>query len=108
MDQNRPIGTVRNIAGKVEQGVGQVAGDAKMQAEGLIDQAAGAAQDAYGKTVDAAMDGAQKVKDVAVEGHDLLRKFIENNPHTAAAVALGIGLLIGYTAHRPPEPRRYW
>lgn len=109
MDQNRPAGTVRNIAGKVEQGLGQVTGDAKTQAEGVMNQAAGAVQDAYGKTVDAAMEGAEKVKDAAVEGHDFLRKFIENNPHTATAVALGIGLLIGYTAHRPPERTRgYW
>lgn len=82
--------------------------DVKADAEGLLNQAAGAVQGAYSKTVDAAAEGAQTAKDAAIAGHDYLRKFVENNPHTAVAIALGLGLLIGYTSHRPPPRRSWW
>ena len=36
------------------------------------------------------------VKDAAIEGEDKLRHFIENKPYSATAIALGIGLAIGY------------
>ena len=110
MTDDRIAGSVRNFAGKVEEGVGKVTGDTKTEVQGVVNQAAGAVQDAYGKTVDAAKEGAQTVKEAAVEGHDKVRKFVEENPHTATAVALGIGVLIGYLIHRDPPPpsRSYW
>ena len=37
-------GTAREMAGRVQQRVGEVAGDAKTQAEGLYNQAAGQAE----------------------------------------------------------------
>jgi len=108
MTDDRIAGTVRNLGGKVQEGVGKVAGDTKTEVKGIMNQVAGAAQDTYGKSVDAAVEGAQMVKDAAIEGHDVLRKFVEDNPHTATAIALGIGILIGYTAHRPPPRRNWW
>jgi uncharacterized protein YjbJ (UPF0337 family) len=45
MDENRIEGTVRNVGGKVQEGFGKVTGNARTQAEGLANQAAGAAQD---------------------------------------------------------------
>lgn len=96
MADDRIAGTVRSVGGKVQEGVGKVTGDTKTEIEGVMNQAAGAVQEAYGKTVDA-----------AVASHDYLKTFVEDNPHTAVAIAMGIGLLIGYTAHRPP-PRRHW
>jgi ElaB/YqjD/DUF883 family membrane-anchored ribosome-binding protein len=92
--------TVRSVGTKVEESVGRMANDTKAAAEGLMDQAAEAVQDAYGKTMDAAKDGVENAKDAAVAGHDFLRKFMEDNPHTTTALALGIGVLIGYTASR--------
>jgi ElaB/YqjD/DUF883 family membrane-anchored ribosome-binding protein len=108
MPEDQMQGTVRNIGGRVEEGFGKVVGDSKTEAQGLIKQAAGAAQEAYGKTVDATVEGAQTVKDLAVAGHDALKQFMEDNPHTTTAIALGIGLLIGYAAHRPPPRRGRW
>jgi ElaB/YqjD/DUF883 family membrane-anchored ribosome-binding protein len=83
------IGRVRNISGNKQ---------------GLMNEAAGAAEEAYGQAVDLAADSAQKVKDVAIEGHDFLKNFMEDNPHTTAAIALTLGIFIGYAAHRP-SPR---
>jgi uncharacterized protein YjbJ (UPF0337 family) len=47
--EDRIAGTARNVGGKVQEGVGRVTGDAKSQADGLVNQAAGAAQDFYGQ-----------------------------------------------------------
>jgi uncharacterized protein YjbJ (UPF0337 family) len=99
---------IAGIGGKVQESVGKVTGDTKSEVKGVMNQAAGAVQDAYGKTVDAAMEGAQTVKEATIQGHDIVRKFVEDNPYTAAAIALGVGLLIGYAAHRQPQQRRYW
>ena len=35
MDENRVEGTARKVAGKAQEGIGRLTGDAKMQAEGL-------------------------------------------------------------------------
>ena len=51
MDENRIEGTTRNFGGKVQEGIGRVTGDAKTRAEGVLNQATGAAQDLYGQGV---------------------------------------------------------
>jgi hypothetical protein len=89
------------------EGIGKTA-DTKTQIDGLVYQATGAVKEAYGKTMDAAAESAETVKDAAVAGHDYLRKFMEDNPHTTTLIALGIGLVIGYATHRPPPRRNWW
>jgi uncharacterized protein YjbJ (UPF0337 family) len=108
MTDDRTAGTVRNFGGKSQKEAASAVGAAATEAEGMMNQAAGAIQDAYGKTVDTAIEGAQTVKDAAVAGHDYIKKFVEDNPHTATLIALGIGVLVGYAAHRPPPRRRWW
>jgi uncharacterized protein YjbJ (UPF0337 family) len=49
MNEDRIAGTARNVGGKVQEGFGRVTGDAKSQADGLVNQAAGAVQDFYGQ-----------------------------------------------------------
>jgi len=44
MNEDRVIGAARNLGGQVQEGVGRATGDAKSQAEGAINQTAGAAQ----------------------------------------------------------------
>ena len=107
MSDDRIAGTVRNLGGKVQEGVGKVTGSVKTEAAGVVNQAAGAVQNAYGKATDAVAEGAETVKQAAIEGHDFLKKFIEDNPHTATLIAIGIGFFIGYAAHQPPR-RHYW
>jgi uncharacterized protein YjbJ (UPF0337 family) len=93
MDENRVEGTARNLGGKVQEGVGRVTGDAKTQAEGVLNQAAGRAQDLYGQTADTA-------RQTATTLDSWFRETIETQPYTTAVVALGIGWLIG-RLHRP-------
>jgi len=93
MDENRVEGTVRNVGGKVQEGLGRATGDAKTQVDGMANQAMGTAQDLYGQARDTATESAATFD-------KWLRDTIETQPYTTAAVALGIGWLLG-RLHRP-------
>ena len=95
MNEDRVIGTARNLGGQAQEGFGRVTGDAKTQAEGVINQAAGAVQDLYGQAKDTAADAAAAVRRSASGAEDIVRDIIEQRPYTTAFVALCIGLIIG-------------
>ena len=100
MDENRLSGTAKKLGGKVEEGLGRVTGDAKTQGEGQLKQAEGSIQDLYGQAIDSAGDTIELAKMTATSAEDTIRDFIENRPYTTAAIALGLGWLIG-RSHRP-------
>jgi uncharacterized protein YjbJ (UPF0337 family) len=100
MDENRISGTARNMGGKVEEGFGQVTGDAKMQAEGIAKQVGGTAQDMYGQARDTASDVVEAARDTASSFEKWLRNTIETQPYTTACIAVGIGWILG-RMHRP-------
>jgi uncharacterized protein YjbJ (UPF0337 family) len=100
MDENRVSGTARNVGGKVQEGVGRVTGDTRTQAEGLANQVTGTAQDLYGRARDSAGEATDTAVNMAGSFEKMLRNTIENQPYTAAAVALGLGWLLG-RMHRP-------
>ena len=93
MDENRVEGTARKVAGKAQEGIGRLTGDAKMQAEGLANEIRGSGQDLYGQVQENASELARSVGDVVGE-------FIKEQPYTATLIAFGIGWLLG-RAHRP-------
>lgn len=100
MDDNRVSGTAKNIAGKAEEGFGRATGDAKTRVQGQMRQAEGSIQDLYGQAVDSASDTIEAVKLMPASVDDSIRHYIESNPYTTAAIALGVGWLIG-RSHRP-------
>ena len=100
MNEDRVAGTATNLGGKVQQGIGRVAGDTKSQVEGVVNQAAGAAQDLYGQAKDTASDAAQAVRQGAVDAEDYIRQVIEKRPYTVALVALCAGWLLGRMGRR--------
>jgi len=100
MDENRVAGTVRNVGGKVEEGLGRATGNTRAQTEGLVNQAAGAALDLYGQARDSVADAAGAAQDTAAALEKWLRRTIETQPYTTAIVAVGIGWLLG-RMHRP-------
>ncbi len=61
MDEDRLYGTAKNIGGKVQEGFGRAAGDTETQVRGVVNQAAGTAQDLYGQAKDAAADAADSM-----------------------------------------------
>lgn len=93
MDENRLEGNVRNVGGKVQEGLGRATGDTKSKVEGAINQTAGTAQDLYGQAADVVRQNATPVE-------AWLRKQIETQPYTTVVAALGIGWLLG-RMHRP-------
>ena len=60
MDNDRIKGAGNQIKGAVKEGVGNLTGDAKLQAEGAADKAKGKVQSAVGGVKDAARDAADK------------------------------------------------
>ena len=90
MEENRLEGTVRNVGGKVQEGVGRATGDTKSKVEGVMNQAAGSAQDLYGQ--------AAVVRQNAGPVEAWLRNKVETQPYTTVIAALGIGWLLGRTA----------
>jgi uncharacterized protein YjbJ (UPF0337 family) len=100
MNEDRVIGTAKNLGGKAQEGFGRVTGDTKSQVEGVINQAAGAAQDLYGQAKETASDAAQVVRQGAMDAEDYIRHTIEKRPYTTAVVALCVGWLIGRMGRR--------
>jgi uncharacterized protein YjbJ (UPF0337 family) len=70
---DRMEGTAREYGGRVQEAVGKVTGDARSQANGLYNQAAGQAQQTAGQLSD----------------------MIKTQPLISALVAVGIGYLLG-------------
>ena len=77
VDSNRPEGTLRNLGGKVQDAVGGLTGDSATQARGKVNEAAGSAQDMYGRAVDE------------------VGEFVTGQPMMAMLAALGAGILLG-------------
>jgi uncharacterized protein YjbJ (UPF0337 family) len=100
MDENRIGGAAKNIEGKVQEGLGRVAGDTDATIQGKVKQAVGEAQDMYGQVKDSAGDAVDAIKDASASVEDSISTYIENNPYTSVAIALGLGWLIG-RSHRP-------
>jgi uncharacterized protein YjbJ (UPF0337 family) len=53
MDKDRVKGSATNVGGKVKEGAGKVSGDQKLKKEGVVDQAKGKVQNAFGGFKDA-------------------------------------------------------
>jgi uncharacterized protein YjbJ (UPF0337 family) len=100
MNEDRFSGTTKNIAGKAEEGIGHATGDVKSQLQGKARQVQGDLQDLYGQARDKTADAAESLRESAGDVDDFIRSTIEQRPYTTAALALGIGFLIGRFAHR--------
>jgi uncharacterized protein YjbJ (UPF0337 family) len=114
MDKDRIAGSAEEFAGKAESAVGDMAGDAKKQAEGRAREAAGAVQNLYGQAKDAAREGADAVASYAKEAYDssgdtvrsgktAVAKTVQENPLGALLVAGGIGFALALLMTRPPR-----
>jgi uncharacterized protein YjbJ (UPF0337 family) len=82
MDENRLEGAARDVGGKIQDAVGDLTGDAKTQARGKANHAAGQAQNAYGQAIDS------------------LKDFATETPIAAMLSALGVGLVLGWMLRR--------
>jgi len=123
MDKDRIAGSAKDFAGKVESTVGDIAGDAKTQAEGRAREAAGTVQNLYGQAKDAARDATDTAVNYAKDAYDkpaetlrdgsqAIAQKVQDNPLGSLLVAGGIGfalaLLMARPARRPPPRWRYY
>ncbi len=57
MDNDRTEGSMKNIKGRMKEGLGKAVGDSKMQTEGKMDQAEGKIQNTIGGIKDSLRKG---------------------------------------------------
>jgi uncharacterized protein YjbJ (UPF0337 family) len=104
MDENRLEGTARDIGGTIKNAAGDLTGDAKLQAEGTIDQVVGTAQRAYGRVKDkvaSKTNGAgSTIADQLSETSAYLGDTVAERPLTALLVAGAIGYVLGMLTRR--------
>ncbi len=121
VDENRFSGTARTIGGKIEGAVGDMTGDSKMQADGMVDKVAGKAQKAYGQAADTVRDTAgqlsgrakdyadqasdygSQLMDQVEEYGDMLAEQVDARPITSVLVALGVGFLLAMVTKPAPK-----
>ena len=56
MDKDRIVGSAKVVAGKAKAAIGSVIGDAKLEAEGKVEQVEGRVQNAVGSAKDTVKD----------------------------------------------------
>jgi uncharacterized protein YjbJ (UPF0337 family) len=100
MDETRMSGAARNLGGNTEEAFGRATGDAKTRVQGQMRAAEGSMQELYGQAVDSAEDAIDTVRQMPASVDNAIRRHIKSNPYTTAAIALGLGWLIG-RSHRP-------
>jgi uncharacterized protein YjbJ (UPF0337 family) len=100
MNEARMSGAARSLAGNIEEGLGRATGDGEIRAQGQMRQAEGGIEELYGQAVDSAEDVIDATRQLPASVDNWTRRYIESNPYTTAAIALGLGWLIG-RSHRP-------
>jgi uncharacterized protein YjbJ (UPF0337 family) len=116
MDKDRIAGSAKDVAGKVEGAVGDMAGDAKTQAreaagtvQNLYGQAKDAAREASDAAIDYAKDSYENSGDTFRDGSQAVAKKVQDNPLGALLVAGGIGFALAMLMTRPPRrPSQRW
>src|ERR1700676_4790618 len=114
MDKDRIVGSAKDIAGKVEGAVGDVAGDAKTQASGRAREAEGTVQNLYGQAKDVARDATDAAVSYAKDAYDnsgdtirdgseAVAKRVQDNPLGALLIAGSIGFALALLMTRPPR-----
>ena len=108
MDKDRIAGSAKDFAGKVEGSLGDIAGDAKTQAEGRVREATGTAQNLYGQakdTVREATDAAayENSGDTFRDSAQAIAKKVQDNPLGSMLIAGGIGFALALLMTRPPR-----
>ena len=117
MNEDRVAGSAKDFAGKAEAAFGDIAGDAKTQAEGRTREPAGRVQNLYGHAKDAAQDAtdaaAGYVKDAYNNSGDTLRdgsqvlaQKVQQNPLGSLVIASAVGFALALLMSRPPRRRQ--
>lgn len=109
MAEQQIEGVAREGLGRIEDGAGGLVGDARLQARGKLDEAAGAIQRTWGDVQDRAGRLAGEARGMGQDAYDEVDAFVRRSPWVSVAIAAGVGLLAGL-ALRPARTvyRRFW
>ena len=110
MNEDEIEGGLRYAKGKVEKGVGDITTDTKWQADGVIDQIAGGAQNLYGRARDRLQDAiedapdrlhdaGEHVRDVAQRGRRIADDQVRDNPWLLVAAVGVAGYALSWFIH---------
>lgn len=110
MDDDRIEGAVKNVGGKVQSAAGDLMGDNKTQAEGVVNQITGQAQNAFGSVKDAARQvagDAPKYLDDAIDsgqryvrqGSQMVQDRLGSVPLTEMLLAGAAGYFLAWLIH---------
>lgn len=114
MDEDRIAGTAKDVTGKLERTVGDMAGDADTKAAGSVRQAAGKVEDLYGQAKDAARDAtdaaagyAKQVYRQSGDSSEAVAKLVQDNPLGSLLIAGVTGFALALLMRQPaPRQRR--
>ena len=124
MNEAQMSGAARSAAGKVKSFVGNLTGDARLQAEGGLDRATGTVRRALGDAAEGAADMAdrardaiedrlpgadavvRKTRDTLADGMAGASDIVRSNPLAAVGIAALVGFLFGRAT--APQPHRHW
>ena len=100
MDEDRITGAAKDMKGQVKEGIGNLTGDTKTQAEGYVDQLGGAAQRTLGQARDTLRDAGDTFQEQAASIGDYIDETIHERPLTALLAAGAVGYVLGLLIHR--------
>ncbi len=100
MDQDRITGAASELKGQVKEGIGNLTGDSKTQAEGYADQLSGATRRTIGQARDTLRDAADTLQDQAGSIGEYIDETIHERPLTALLAAGAIGYVLSLLIHR--------
>lgn len=93
-------GVATELEGEARSGLGRLAGDARLQVEGRVQQVKGQALDAYGRVIDG-LDGL--VAKAPLEYQDRARQgldFARRKPLLTTGIVAGLAILLGGLGRR--------
>ena len=100
MTDQRIDGAATELEGKVQNGLGRLTGDAKLQLDGRINEVKGRAMDAYGRVIDG-LDGL--VEKAPVEYQGRARQgldFARRKPLLTTGIDAGLAMLLSGLGRR--------
>ena len=100
MTDQRIEGAATELEGNVQNGLGRLTGDSKMQFDGKLNEVKGKALDAYGRVIDG-LDGL--VEKAPVQYQDRARQgldFARRKPLLTTGIVAGLAVLLGGLGRR--------